>query len=306
MNKRVPLPPHPHPHPQEFDLKIEDIRKRSQISDIWKRLRRNKLAMLGMVIVIVLLLSAIFAPLIAPYDYAVQDLANAKAWPSLAHPLGTDDYGRDLLSRIIYGGRVSLLVAILAIVFGLIVGGSIGVSAGYFSGIYDGTIMRLMDVVMAVPGFLLAVCISSALGTGVTNTAIAIGIGCVPGYARLLRAQVLSIRDQEYIEAARATGASNVRIMLLQIVPNILSPVIVDSTLRIGGCILMISSLSFIGLGVQPPIPEWGSILSAGRQFIRSFWPIVVFPGLAIMLTLFGFNLFGDGLRDALDPKLKR
>ena len=185
------------------------------------------------------------------------------------------------------------------------VGGILGISAGYFGGVYDGVVMRIMDIVMAIPGFLLAVCISAALGSGVLNTAIAIGIGCVPGYARLLRALVLSIREQEYVEAARATGASDLRIMFRQIVPNILSPVIVESTLRIGGCILMISSLSFIGLGVQPPTPEWGSMLSAGRALIRSFWPIVTFPGLAIMLTLFGFNLFGDGLRDALDPKLK-
>ena len=284
---------------------LEDLKKRSQFWDIWRRLRRNKLAMLGLIIVLVLVLSAIFANFIAPYDYAQQDLTNMKAWPSREHLLGTDDYGRDILSRIIYGGRVSLLVAILSIVFGLIVGGILGISAGYFGGIYDGTVMRIMDIVMASPGFLLAVCISAALGSGVLNTAIAIGIGCVPGYARLLRALVLSIREQEYVEAARATGASDLRIMFRQIVPNILSPVIVESTLRIGGCILMISSLSFIGLGVQPPTPEWGSMLSAGRALIRSFWPIVTFPGLAIMLTLFGFNLFGDGLRDALDPKLK-
>ena len=284
---------------------LGDLKKRSQFWDIWRRLRRNKLAMLGLIIVLVLVLSAIFANFIAPYDYAQQDLTNMKAWPSREHLLGTDDYGRDILSRIIYGGRVSLLVAILSIVFGLIVGGILGISAGYFGGIYDGTVMRIMDIVMAIPGFLLAVCISAALGSGVLNTAIAIGIGCVPGYARLLRALVLSIREQEYVEAARATGASDLRIMFRQIVPNILSPVIVESTLRIGGCILMISSLSFIGLGVQPPTPEWGSMLSAGRALIRSFWPIVTFPGFAIMLTLFGFNLFGDGLRDALDPKLK-
>ena len=269
---------------------LEDLRKRSQFWDIWRRLRRNKLAMLGLIIVLILVLSAIFANFIAPYDYAQQDLTNMKAWPCREHLLGTDDYGRDILSRIIYGGRVSLLVAILSIVFGLVVGGILVISAGYFGGVYDGVVMRIMDIVMAIPGFLLAVCISAALGSGVLNTAIAIGIGCVPGYARLLRALVLSIREQEYVGAARATGAS---------------PVIVESTLRIGGCILMISSLSFIGLGVQPPTPEWGSMLSAGRALIRSFWPIVTFPGLAIMLTLFGFNLCGDGLRDALDPKLK-
>lgn len=281
-------------------------RKRSQFRDTWRRLRRNKLAMVGMIIVLVLILAAVFADFIAPCDYAAQDLTNMKAYPSAEHWLGTDDVGRDIFSRIIYGGRISLLVAILAIVFGLVVGGALGISAGYFGGVYDGAIMRIMDIIMAIPGFLLAVCISAALGSGTVNTALAIGIGCVPGYARLLRSLVLGIRDQEYVEAARVTGASNARIMFRQIVPNILSPVIVESTLRIGGCILMISSLSFIGLGVQPPDPEWGSMVSEGREFIRSFWPMSTFPGLAIMLTLFGFNLFGDGLRDALDPKLRQ
>ncbi len=281
-------------------------RKRSQLRDTWRRLRKNKLAMFGLIVVLVLVLAAIFADFVAPYDPAAQDLLHMREMPSREHLLGTDEYGRDILSRIIYGGRVSLLVSILAIVFGLIVGGAVGVSAGYFGGVYDGTIMRVMDIMMAIPGFLLAVCISAALGGGVTNTALAIGIGCVPGYARLFRALVLGIRDQEYIEAARVTGSSNVRIMVRQILPNILSTVIVDTTLRIGGCILMISSLSFVGLGVQPPTPEWGSMVSAGRSLIRQFWPLATFPGMAIMLTLFGFNLFGDGLRDALDPKLKQ
>ncbi|MGM9614737.1 MAG: ABC transporter permease [Oscillospiraceae bacterium] len=287
-------------------ITTDNLRKRSQWKDIWRRLSRNRLAMFGMVLVLILMVAAIFAEQLAPYDPTKQDLINKLQMPSREHLLGTDDYGRDILSRIIYGGRISLLVAVLAIAFGLVVGGVLGVSAGYFGGIYDGTVMRLMDVMMAIPGFLLAVCVSSALGTGVQNTAIAIGIGCVPGYARLMRALVLSIRDQEYVEAARITGSSDARIMLKHIVPNILSPIIVESTLRIGACILMISSLSFIGLGVQPPDSEWGSMLSAGRQYIRSFWPIVTFPGLAIMVTLFGFNLFGDGLRDALDPRLKR
>ncbi len=292
------------PLPHEFT--DEDLRKRSQWKDIWRRLRRNKLAMFGMILVLILMVAAVFAKQLAPYDPAQQDLIHKLEMPSGAHLLGTDDYGRDILSRIIYGGRISLLVAVLAIAFSLVVGGILGVSAGYFGGTYDGVIMRLMDVMMAIPGFLLAVCVSSALGTGVQNTAIAVGIGCVPGYARLMRALVLSIRDQEYVEAARITGSSDWRIMLKHIVPNILSPIIVESTLRVGACILMISSLSFIGLGVQPPDAEWGSMLSAGRQYIRTFWPIVTFPGLAIMVTLFGFNLFGDGLRDALDPRLKR
>lgn len=292
----------------DMKTKTEPVqdRKRSQLRDTWRRLRKNKLAMAGLIIVVILILAAIFADFISPYDPAAQDLLHMREMPTRQHLLGTDEYGRDILSRIIYGGRVSLLVSMLAILFGLVVGGVFGISSGYFGGLYDGFIMRCMDIMMAIPGFLLAVCISAALGSGVFNTALAIGIGCVPGYARLFRALVLGIRDQEYIEAARVTGSSNARIMVRQILPNILSTVIVDTTLRIGGCILMISSLSFIGLGVQPPTPEWGSMVSAGRSLIRAFWPLATFPGLAIMLTLFGFNLFGDGLRDALDPKLKQ
>lgn len=281
------------------------MKKRSQMRGIWRRLARNKLAMFGMVIIIILLLAAIFADFISPYDYAAQNLNNTCAAPSLKHLMGTDDFGRDMLSRVIYGGRISLLVAITAIAMALVVGGLIGVSAGFLGGSYDGILMRIMDILMAIPGFLLAVCVSAALGSGVINTAIAIAVGSVPGYARLMRALVLSIRDQEYVEAARVCGESNFSIMIKEVVPNTLSPIIVETTLRVGACILMISSLSFIGLGVKPPEAEWGSMLSAGRQYIRQYWHMVTFPGLAIMATLFGFNLFGDGLRDALDPRLK-
>ena len=286
--------------------KFLDEKRQGQLSGILKRLFRNKLAVFGLVLVFVLVFSAVFAPVIAPYDYAAQDYDNTFSYPSAEHLLGTDEYGRDLLSRIIYGGRISLLVAVLAIGISLVLGGLLGVAAGYFSGRSDNIIMRLVDILQAVPPFLLAICISAALGTGVEKTAIALAIGYIPSYARIMRAQVLSIRGQEYVEAARLSGAGNVRIMLRHIVPNTLSPIIVDSTLKLGDCILSISGLSFIGLGVRPPTPEWGSMLSVGRQYIMEFWPMVVFPGLAIILTLFGFNLFGDGLRDALDPRLKR
>ncbi|MDR0851154.1 MAG: ABC transporter permease [Clostridiales Family XIII bacterium] len=285
---------------------MDDTRRRSQMLSIWKRLCRNKLSIIGMIIFLILVLAAIFAKQIAPYDYSAQDLTNALAMPSAEHWMGTDDFGRDILSRVIYGGRISLLVALLGIIISLVAGGLIGVISGYYSGTLDGILMRIMDVIMAIPGFLLAVCVSAALGSGVLNTAIAIAIAGIPGYARLMRALVMSIRGNEYVEAARVCGQSGFRIMIREIVPNTLSPIIVDTTLRIGAYILMISSLSFIGLGVQPPEAEWGSMLSAGRQYIRSFWPIVTFPGLAIMATLFGLNLFGDGLRDALDPRLKK
>ena len=284
----------------------DGARKHSQWRDVWHRLRQNKLAMAALVIVILLILMAVFAESIAPYDYAEQNPAAKFEYPSAQHLLGTDNYGRDLLSRLIVGGRISLLVSVLSVVFALIVGGFIGAISGYFSGTVDGVIMRIMDIVMAIPQFLLAVAVSVALGSGIVNTAIAIAIGSVPSYARLMRASVMSIKEQEFTEAARALGNSNMQILFKHIIPNTLSPIIVETTLHIGANILAISGLSFVGLGVQPPTPEWGSIMAAGRQYIRDFWPLVTFPGVFIMLTMFGFNILGDGLRDAMDPRLKK
>ncbi len=281
-------------------------RKRSQWRDVWIRLCRNRLAVIAMIVVALLVLMTIFADLVAPFPYDEANPSNALQYPSMSHLLGTDNFGRDILSRVIYGGRISLLVAVMAVGIALIVGSLLGATAAYFGGLYESIVMRCMDIVMAIPGFLLAVSISTSLGGGVWQTALAISIGAIPSYARIMRATVLTIKDQEYVEAARVTGASDLRIILKHIVPNTLSPIIVESTLRIGACIMQISSLSFIGLGVQPPTPEWGSIMSAGREYLRDFYPIVTFPGIAIMITLFGFNLFGDGLRDALDPRLKR
>lgn len=281
-------------------------KKKGQFREVWGRLRRNKLAMLGLAIVIILILCAILADWIAPYEYAAQDYSCTFAYPSLSHPLGTDDYGRDILTRIIYGGRISLVVSVMSVAISLVVGGIIGATAAYAGGHTENIVMRLMDIIMAIPGFLLAISISASLGSGIVNTAVAIGIGGVPMFARIIRASILSLKDQEFVEAARATGASDARIIFRYLIPNSLAPIIVQGTLNIGQSILAISSLSFIGLGVQPPTPEWGSMLSYGREYIRTFWPIVTFPGIAIMLTLISFNLLGDGLRDALDPRLKQ
>lgn len=283
-----------------------DLRKRSQARDIWARFRRNKLAMLGMVIVAVIVLSCLFANVISPYDPAKQNLGERFLMPSLQHPFGTDNYGRDLFTRVLYGGRISLLVSIMAVAISLVLGVLLGATAGYFGGLYETIVMRVMDVMMAIPGLLLAVSISAMLGTGVFNTALAIAITGAPTVARLVCASVMTIRNMEYVEAARARGATNRRIILRQILPNTLSPLIVDCTLRVSANIMQISSLSFIGLGVQPPTPEWGSIMNLGRDYIATFWPLITFPGIMIMLTLFGFNMMGDGLRDALDPKMKR
>ena len=281
------------------------MKKRSQMRDIWKRFRSNKLAMAGLIIVAVIVLSAIFANFIAPYDYDKQSFPDRFLMPSAEHLFGTDNYGRDLFSRVLYGGRVSLLVSLLGLLISVGIGSIFGATAGYFGGLYETIVMRVMDIIMAVPGTLMAVSVSALLGTGVWQTAVAVSIGGIAPSARMLRATVLTIREQEYVEAARARGSGNLRIIVRQILPNTLSPIIVDSTLRIGTNIMMISGLSFIGLGVQPPTPEWGSILNTGREFITTFWPMITFPGLMIMLTMFGFNVMGDGLRDALDPKLK-
>ena len=284
---------------------VETLERHSQFVDIWRRFKRNKLAVFGMGLAVFLILMAVFANFIAPYDPAAIS-TDRLASPSLEHLMGTDNYGRDLFSRIIYGARVSLLISLMALVFSLIIGIGLGATAGYFGGWYESVIMRICDILMFIPGMLLAVCISSLLGIGEVNTAIAIAVSGVAPAIRMIRATVLQIRSQEFVEAAKATGSSQLKIIFHEILPNILSPLIVDSTMRIGGNILQISGLSFIGLGVQSPTAEWGSIMSDGQEFITTFWPMITFPGIAILLTVFAFNVMGDGLRDALDPRLKQ
>ncbi len=282
------------------------VQKHSQWLDVWKRLRRNKLSMVGLVIVILLILLAVFADVVSPYDYAAQNMSEKLQMPSASHWFGTDNYGRDILSRVIHGGRTSLLLSLLAVCISLGVSLIIGSCAGFFGKKTDTIIMRFMDILQAVPAMLMAVCISAILGTGTWQTSIAIAVGGIAPGTRMIRATVLTVRDREFVEAAKAGGSGNLRVIFRHVLPNCLAPIIVDTTLRLGSNILAISGLSFIGLGVQSPIAEWGSILNAGRTYIRSFWPMVTFPGIAIMLTMFGFNVFGDGLRDALDPKLKQ
>lgn len=284
---------------------VETLERHSQFVDIWRRFKRNKLAVFGMGLAVFLILMAVFANFIAPYDPAAIS-TDRLASPSLEHLMGTDNYGRDLFSRIIYGARVSLLISLMALVFSLIIGIGLGATAGYFGGWYESVIMRICDILMCIPGMLLAVCISSLLGIGEVNTAIAIAVSGMAPAIRMIRATVLQIRSQEFVEAAKATGSSQLKIIFHEILPNILSPLIVDSTMRIGGNILQISGLSFIGLGVQSPTAEWGSIMSDGQEFITTFWPMITFPGIAILLTVFAFNVMGDGLRDALDPRLKQ
>ena len=284
-------------------------KKRNQWKEVWVRLKRNKMAVVGLVILIILVFLAIFANVIADYDTVVikQNLQKGHrlAPPSSAHIFGTDEFGRDIFARIIHGARVSLKVGIISVALSILWGGTLGAIAGYYSKL-DNYIMRIMDIFLAVPSILLAIAIVSALGPSMLNLMIAISISSVPRYARIVRASVLTIKDQEFIEAARATGSSNFRIIYRHIIPNSLAPVIVQGTLGVSSAILSTAGLSFIGLGIQPPAPEWGAMLSGGRQYLRTAWWVTTFPGVTIMITIFALNLLGDGLRDALDPRLKQ
>lgn len=291
---------------QVIDKNVETKRKKtSALVEVWKRLKKNKLALLGLGIIIILFLIAIFADVIAPYDFAKQDLKNILQFPSREHIFGTDEFGRDIFSRVIYGSRVSLIVGFIAVSISVVLGGFLGALAGYYGGKLDNVIMRFMDILFAIPGILLAISIVAALGPGLKNLMIAVGVSSTPGYARIVRASVLSIKDQEFVEAAKAAGSSNTRIIFKHIIPNCLAPIIVQATLGVALAILTAAGLSFIGLGIQPPTPEWGSMLSGGRGYIRDNWYMTMFPGLAIVVTIFALNVLGDGLRDALDPKLK-
>ena len=291
---------------EEYIQNLADAaRKTSRWRDIWRRLLKNRLGMVGLVIIVVLVVLVVFAGVFTKYPYSQQVFENKFAYPSWDHPMGTDNLGRDLWSRMLYGGRISLLVALLACCISAGLGTILGSVAGYFGGMTDTVITRITDILMAIPGLLLALAISSALGSGPVNTALAISVSGIPYSARLMRATVMTIKSNEYIEAARASGSRHRRLIFKHVLPNTIAPLIVNASLWIAGNIMQISGLSFVGLGVNPPTPEWGAILAAGRTYIRDFWPIIVFPSLFIALTLFGFNLLGDGLRDALDPRLK-
>jgi len=285
----------------------DEIFKRSGfLNETWKSLRKNRMAIVGLVIIGVIMFSCVFANLVAPYGIDDQNYAEIFQTPSAKHLFGTDNLGRDIFSRILYGGRVSVIIGVSAAMLSAFFGALIGSISGYFGGRVDNFLMRCVDVMMAIPTMLLCIAIVSALGNRTENVIIAVAIGSAPSCARVVRASVLSVKDQEYIEAAHSIGASNYRIILSHVLPNCLAPLIVNTTMSVANAILCAASLSFVGLGVQPPSPEWGAMLSAARPFIREHGHTVIFPGLAIMLTIFGLNLLGDGLRDALDPKLKQ
>ena len=286
----------------------EQNKKRSMAAEIWQRLVRNKMAMLGLAILIILVLAAIFADVIADYDTKVvtQNIAERLQGPSAAHWFGTDEFGRDIFARLVHGSRVSLVVGIISVSVSLIIGGSLGAFACFYGGQVDNIIMRIMDIFLAVPSILLAITIVAALGTSLFNVMLAIGISGMPSFARIVRAAVMSVKDQEFVESSRAIGANSVTIIFREILPNCMAPIIVQATLAVAGAILSTASLSFIGLGVQPPSPEWGAMLSGGRNYLRDAIHLTLFPGLAIVITILALNLLGDGLRDALDPRLKQ
>lgn len=273
--------------------------------ETWRRLQRNKIAVFSLAVLVILVFVAVFADFIAPYSYSEQNLRELLQPPSSRHLLGTDQYGRDILSRLIYGARISMSVGLVAVGLALAAGGILGAIAGYYGSWIDNGIMRCMDIMLSIPSVLLALAIVATFGTSLPNLMIATGISTVPGYARLIRASVLSHRDQEYVEAARAVGAGDGEIILRQILPNCLAPILVQATFGVATAILTVAGLSFVGLGLQPPIPEWGSMLSEARNYIRDYSYMLISPSIAIALTVFCFNALGDGLRDALDPKLR-
>lgn len=283
------------------------LKRSSLLRETCRRFAQNKLALVGLVIVMLIVFVAIFADVLVSYDTAITiDIPNAKQLPSSEHILGTDELGRDLLARIIHGARTSLLVSITAVTFSLLIGGVMGAVAGYYGGVTESIIMRISDILQAIPNLLLAITILSAFGQSMVVLVIAVGISNIPAYTRIIRASTLTIKGQEYIEAARAVGASDFHIIFHHVINNCMAPIIVQATLCMANAILNTSSMCFLGLGVKAPTPEWGAIMAGGRNYLREAWHITLFPGLTIMLTVLGLNLMGDGLRDSLDPKLKR
>ncbi|MFQ5867542.1 MAG: oligopeptide ABC transporter permease [bacterium] len=271
---------------------------------IWRRFRRNKLALFGALIILSLALVAVIAPLIAPFNPNQQDILHRLEPPSVKHPLGTDDLGRDLLSRIIYGTRVSLLVGFVAVGIAIIIGSFLGLLSGYFGGWLDALIMRFVDIMLCFPTFFLILMVIAFLEPNIWNIMAVIGLTSWPGLTRLVRGECLSVREREFLQAAKALGLSNRRVMFVHLLPNIMAPILVTATLGIGGAILTESALSFLGLGVQPPTPSWGNILSAGKDYITMAWWLSLYPGLAILITVLAYNLLGEGLRDVLDPRM--
>lgn len=287
---------------------LKKYKKKTQFQEFWYRFTRNRMAIIGLVIMVIIILAAIITPLVLDYNTAAigKNVKERFQTPNPNHILGTDFMGRDVFARILFGARTSLMIGFVSCAFALIIGGIFGAISGYVGGIVDEIIMRIMDVMLCLPEMLLAIAIVAALGPSVINMILAIGISRIPRFARIVRSAVLTVRDTEYVEAARAIGAGSFQIITKHVLVNCLAPIIVQATIIFASAILAISSLSFLSLGIQAPAPEWGNMLSEGREYMRLYPHLVLAPGLAIFLSIFSLNLLGDGLRDALDPRLKQ
>jgi peptide/nickel transport system permease protein len=295
----------PIPNVEVEPAKVKKAKPRSLGMEALIRLLKSKASIVGLIIILILIITALFAPLIATHNPTAQSIPDRYQAPSGEHLLGTDELGRDIFSRIVYGTRISIQIGLIAVGISMVVGVFLGAIAGYYGKWVDQIVMRIIDILMAFPSILLAIALVAVLGPNLRNAMIAVGIVGVPQFARIVRSAVLSVKETEFIEAARAIGGKHGRILFRHVLPNSMAPIIVQTTLGIGTAILDAAGLSFLGLGAQPPTPEWGAMLSDGRAAIQNAPWVVAFPGIAIFLFVLGFNLFGDGLRDALDPKLK-
>ena len=283
-------------------------KRRSRFKETWRRLKKSRNAMIGLALITNIIVAALIAPFIFDYDTQVvmQNIPERLQPPSWEHPFGTDSLGRDMFARIMYGARTSLMIGAISCLICCTSGVLLGAIAGFFGGRIDDIIMRFFDILLAIPSTLMAIVLVAAFGTSLLNIIIAVGLPTLPQYVRITRASVMTIKQQEYVEAARAVGATNAQIIRMHILPNCMSPVLVQATLRVATVIADAAGLAFLGLGIPAPRPDWGGMLAAGREFLRDYPHTVLFPGLAIMLTILALNLLGDGLRDALDPKLKK
>lgn len=281
-------------------------KKNRQGKEVWRRFKKNRTALVGLILIIFILSTALFADLIVPYSKAIEQSGQVRLQsPSSVHWFGTDHLGRDMFARIVHGSRYSLFIGFFTSIFSLMIGGMIGALCGYYGGRFDNIVMRFMDILMSVPPVLLALAVVAALGANLRNLLIAMTISCVPSIVRLVRSVVLTVSDNDYIEVARSYNSSDLRIIIKYVLTNSMGPIIVNTTMNVASMILSAAGLSFIGMGVQPPAPEWGSLLSEARQYISRAPYLLYFPGVSILITALSFNLVGDGLRDALDPKLK-
>jgi len=298
------VPTEPSPSIATSETSAEKKKKSGPWREVWKRLKKNHLAMIGMFVILAIIVTAIIAPWIIPYDYAKQDSHAVLQFPSAGHWFGTDNFGRDIFSRVLYGGRYTLAIGFGCMTATMLISLVIGCAAALI-GKLDNILMRIIDIIMSIPTFMLGISIVAALGPGLRNLMLAMTIASIPPFTRVVRAAVLTIRDQEYIEAALSIGASKRRLLIKHILPNSLAPIIIQFTSGAVTVIINAAALSFLGMGIQAPEPEWGTMISAGRSYLRDYWYMSILPGLAIVLTTFALNIFGDGLRDALDPRLK-